>query len=410
MNRGRSRDRDSTGSSAREKTLRSARSRDRSRNTPLKTTNTSTNPTIEAKSNTDLQATSTEELRNDLRNESPEISGDRRETESKWIEAPHTIGGQKPIDNICQEIPTNPALSSPKQLSMDRSTIAERVAVRKRKTRNHNPTNYVTPQNLLQLEQESGYRFPRPRTLTPPMTPPNKRIRKTCPPTINCVVPTPTASKKRTLSASPFIHSRDRNPQPHSLLPALDLPAALRPLRDDIVKHMKLLQEQTLQILSNKIDELSAENESLRAKINTIFTGLQKKPVRWKNEDVLEEEDDRMSYEDHGVISHPEPNPEPAIQPEICNESNGREGTDPSESDRHFHWLQKCFTDCFSLPTEMYKRRKLISFDGVELAKGYNRVIATWQGFYYELRDEDINFRFQVSTPPKEYQPYLLKE
>ena len=219
------------------------------------------------------------------------------------------------------------------------------------------------------------------------MTPPHKRIRKTSPPTTNqllitttnCVVPTSTASKKRTLSASPLIHSRNRNTQPHSQLPALDLSAALRPLRDDNLKHMKLLQEQTLEILSNKINELSAENESLRTKINAIFIGLQKKPIWRKNEDALEEEDDRMSFENNEEISHPEPIPEPAIQPEIFNEPNGRDGIDPSESDGHFHWLKKCFTDCFGLPTEMYKRRKLISFDGVELAKGYNRVVATWQ-------------------------------
>ena len=100
-----------------------------------------------------------------------------------------------------------------------------------------------------------------------------------------------------------------------------------------------------------------------------------------------------MSYIDHGVKSQPEPNPEQAIQPETRNELHRRDGADPSERDRPFHWLKKCFTDCFGLPTEMYKRRKLISFDGVELAKGYNRVVATWQGLFYEFRDEDINFR-----------------
>ena len=205
MNRGRSRDRDSTGSSAREKTLRSERSRDRSRNTPMKTTNTSTNPTTEAKSNTDLQVTSTEELRNDLRNESSEISGDRSEIESKWIEEPPTKGGPKPTDINCREISIIPALSSPQQKSIDRSTIA--VAERKRKTRNHNPTNYTPP-----------------RILTPPMTPPHKKIRRTSPSktnqlrntTTNCVVPKPTASKKRSLSASPLTHSRDKSSQTHN--------------------------------------------------------------------------------------------------------------------------------------------------------------------------------------------------
>ena len=59
----------------------------------------------------------------------------------------------------------------------------------------------------------------------------------------------------------------------------------------------------------------------------------------------------------------------------------------------HFDWLKKRFTDCFGLPTDMYKRRRLVSFDGVELAKGYTRVVATWQGLFFELKDEDINYQ-----------------
>ena len=57
-----------------------------------------------------------------------------------------------------------------------------------------------------------------------------------------------------------------------------------------------------------------------------------------------------------------------------------------SEEAEHFHWLKKRFTDCFGLPTDMYKRRRLCSFDGVELAKGYNRVVATWQGLFFEIK------------------------
>ena len=48
-----------------------------------------------------------------------------------------------------------------------------------------------------------------------------------------------------------------------------------------------------------------------------------------------------MSYVDHGEKSQPEPNPEQAIQPETCNESHRRDGTDPCERDRHFHGLKK---------------------------------------------------------------------
>ena len=63
-----------------------------------------------------------------------------------------------------------------------------------------------------------------------------------------------------------------------------------------------------------------------------------------------------------------------------------------SEEASHFEWLKKRFTDCFGLPTEMYKRRVLLSYDGVELEKGYNRIVATWQGLFFEFRDEDIKY------------------
>ena len=108
-----------------------------------------------------------------------------------------------------------------------------------------------------------------------------------------------------------------------------------------------------------------------------------------------------MSCEDHTANSSPEP-----TQSRIRHERTARSKANSptiqrqrnhelhrSQEASHFDWLKKRFTDCLGLPTEMYKRRKLLSFDGVELAKGYNRVVATWQGLFYELREEDINYK-----------------
>ena len=58
----------------------------------------------------------------------------------------------------------------------------------------------------------------------------------------------------------------------------------------------------------------------------------------------------------------------------------------------HFDWMRDEFKRCFELPTERYKRRQIYSFDGVLLAHGYNKVVPTWQGLYFELKGEDIAF------------------
>ena len=79
--------------------------------------------------------------------------------------------------------------------------------------------------------------------------------------------------------------------------------------------------------------------------------------------------------------------------PSSCQHAFKERDVNHIQEPKHFDWLKKRFTDCFGLPTEMYKRRRLVSFDGVELAKGYARVVATWQGLFFELKDEDINYR-----------------
>ena len=54
--------------------------------------------------------------------------------------------------------------------------------------------------------------------------------------------------------------------------------------------------------------------------------------------------------------------------------------------------MKRQFEKCFGLPTEMYKRRGVYSFDGIKIADGFKKVVATWQGLYYELKGEDILF------------------
>ena len=95
-----------------------------------------------------------------------------------------------------------------------------------------------------------------------------------------------------------------------------------------------------------------------------------------------------MSFEDNAVNSDPSNEVNRNKSQNQCQQE-----AEQSEEVRHFRWMKQRFTECFGLPTDTYIRRNLISFDGVSLAKGYSQVVATWQGLFFELRDEDINFK-----------------
>ena len=83
------------------------------------------------------------------------------------------------------------------------------------------------------------------------------------------------------------------------------------------------------------------------------------------------------------------------VNPQIHDHSNNKHMGNMEESAherKHFSWLKQQFENCFGLPTDSYKRRGVYSFDGVQLAEGFNKVVATWQGLFYELKGEDIIF------------------
>ena len=70
-----------------------------------------------------------------------------------------------------------------------------------------------------------------------------------------------------------------------------------------------------------------------------------------------------------------------------CRSSHQR-GSEPS----HFQLLNNEFQKKFGLPVDSGKRRKICSFDGVQIAEGYEKVVTTWQGMFFQLKGEDITF------------------
>ena len=109
-----------------------------------------------------------------------------------------------------------------------------------------------------------------------------------------------------------------------------------------------------------------------------------------------------MSFDEVASYSTPEPpsrNPSKATQQENLiyadpyNRNHRNSNVQQfSQESKHFAWLKKQFKQCFGLSTDTYKKRPIYSFDGVKLAEGFNKVVATWQGLYFELKGEDIFF------------------
>ena len=408
MRQPRGRSRDGASSSSHSKTTRSARSRDRSRGSAVVDGPTSVKKSQSAASKNLLVSTVNVEQRKGTPDNLPNVCGDPTSIESKMSELPATNPAPE-NSSECRSWgikPSEPTLSSSQRDLFKNSTIADRVAKRRRIKNVDNPKPHV-PSNPITSKRRARSATPSLYTTRRPPQPQKKRHKT---------------------SETPLIQANEHKPHcPPSQLPNLDLPAGLRPLRDDLVKQMQLLQNQTLKILGRKIDNLEKQNELLRKKVDNIearlYTPQQIKtstptpthqlphflapqpahpsePQQRDENLPRNDEEYYMSCEDQTVISSPEPchrviRQERSARNDANSPSNQRQRKHElhrSQEESHFDWLKKRFTECFGLPTDMYKRRKLMSFDGVEVAKGYNRVVATWQGLFFELRDEDINY------------------
>ena len=56
----------------------------------------------------------------------------------------------------------------------------------------------------------------------------------------------------------------------------------------------------------------------------------------------------------------------------------------------HANWLHEKFLDRINLQPTERTEVNITTFDGVFIAKGYNRILPTWQGYFIELEESDI--------------------
>ena len=62
----------------------------------------------------------------------------------------------------------------------------------------------------------------------------------------------------------------------------------------------------------------------------------------------------------------------------------------PTSTPPHANWLHKKFLERINLQPTERTEVNITTFDGVFIAKGYNRILPTWQGYFIELEESDI--------------------
>ena len=60
----------------------------------------------------------------------------------------------------------------------------------------------------------------------------------------------------------------------------------------------------------------------------------------------------------------------------------------------HEEWLNGSFYDRIGLRPEERTEVDILTFDGVLVARGYNRILPTWQGFFVELEETDVMWKY----------------
>ena len=88
-------------------------------------------------------------------------------------------------------------------------------------------------------------------------------------------------------------------------------------------------------------------------------------------------------------------NPSEAVNPtsRIVNDSlyldrRSRKKREP-EID-HFEYLKKCWNEQIELPLSQPQKRNIYSYKNALVATGYEKILVTWQGMFYEVSDMDI--------------------
>ena len=168
----------------------------------------------------------------------------------------------------------------------------------------------------------------------------------------------------------------------------------------DLVKITKEMKE--------KIDGLEGEIILLRNSRNVSQESTPKvkknSPVKIKN--VHNKSEDKLIT--HEVLNQETQFDEHDLDMDSVNFIDEE---DPEEQPKNFKYLKKCFMDQIGIDMENKQSRSIFNFDETLIAKGFERVVVTWQGMFWEYSHDDISFRNlkKDQFPPEGFESWSAK-
>ena len=69
---------------------------------------------------------------------------------------------------------------------------------------------------------------------------------------------------------------------------------------------------------------------------------------------------------------------------------DNKEAPGLKDPENHFGYLRQCWHDQINLPLSGHQKKNIWSFKHALVATGYDRVVLTWQGMFYEVSEADI--------------------
>ena len=102
------------------------------------------------------------------------------------------------------------------------------------------------------------------------------------------------------------------------------------------------------------------------------------------------------------------------LKPPVAGNQAYRAAEDPRNIDResrkaeepeidHFEYLKKCWDEQIGLPLSKPQKRNIYSYKNALVATGYEKILVTWQGMFYEVSEMDIELDNLTRAHSQEY-------
>ena len=132
-------------------------------------------------------------------------------------------------------------------------------------------------------------------------------------------------------------------------------------------------REDDLTEIDDRVDDLTEPNRKGNRELYEAYSPFQERSVRSANWTNNSKERSRY-FGDRGVGD--------SLKKDI-DRGNIR-------CSDHFNYLERCWKEQIDLPLSQRQKRNIYSFQNALVATGYDKILLTWQGMFYEISESDI--------------------